>query len=104
MDRRQSPRLSAALAFYTMLSLAPLLIIIFKIVMLFMHRQGQCPTANCKITSGEHLQPSDSRHLQPDFPKTGRTATHAGTLATIISLVILADLGQRRFRRTCKHR
>ena len=80
------PRLSAALAFYTMLSIAPLLIICFKIITLFMH--------------GEHTQEQVQNYLaSASSPQAAETFSqilskpaqqpHAGLLATFLSIVIL---------------
>src|SRR5213075_1611555 len=81
------PRLSAALAFYTMLSLAPLLIIGLKVVMLFVHNKqnAQDQIANY-VSSVSSPQTADT--VNQIFQKQAEQP-HTGTLATIISLVIL---------------
>jgi membrane protein len=81
------PRLSAALAFYTMLSLAPLLIISLKIVTLFVRKEE---AAQKQITN--YVSSISSQQTADTITEIFRRQAeqpHTGTLATVISLVIL---------------
>src|SRR5256885_770972 len=81
------PRLSAALAFYTMLSLAPLLIISLKVVMLFVHKKESAQTQITNYVSSIS-SPQTANTINQIF-ETQAKQPHTGTLATIISLIIL---------------
>ncbi|HEV8377828.1 MAG TPA: YihY/virulence factor BrkB family protein [Tepidisphaeraceae bacterium] len=79
------PRLSAALAFYTMLSLAPLLIISFKIVSLIMRGKG----------TGQQIENYLADVSSPQAAETFKQILEkgqqpsAGLVATLVSVVIL---------------
>src|ERR1041385_2084470 len=79
------PRLSAALAFYTMLSLAPLLIIIFKVVSFFM--RGKNTTQQIESYLSGISSPQAAATFKEILEKGQQP--HTGVLATIVSLVIL---------------
>jgi len=84
------PRLSAALAFYTMLSLAPLLIILAKIISFVMNvvanKQGGQDVVTNYITSVSSPQTAEAigQIFKQDAAQPSR-----GMVASIISLVIL---------------
>jgi membrane protein len=79
------PRLSAALAFYTMLSIAPLLIISFKIVSVVTRGRGTKQQVQNYLASVSSPQAADTfknildQSQQPNM----------GVIATVVSLVIL---------------
>src|SRR5258705_3284361 len=79
------PRLSAALAFYTMLSLAPLLIISFKIVSFIMRGKGTEQQVENYLSSVSSPQAADTFK---QILEKGQQPS-AGLLATLVSLVIL---------------
>ncbi len=81
------PRLSAALAFYTMLSLAPLLIILLKIVSFFMrNKDGAQKAVTGYVTSVSSPQTAEAI---AEIFKQDAAQPSRGTLATIVSLIIL---------------
>src|SRR5258705_12006606 len=82
----KAPRLSAALAFYTMLSLAPLLIIILKIVTFVVRKKGADEQIANYIGSISSPQTADT--VRAIFQKEAEQP-HTGTVATIVSLLIL---------------
>jgi len=79
------PRLSAALAFYTMLSLAPLLIIIFKVVSFFMRGKNTTQQIEGYLSSVSSPQAADT--FKQILEKGQQPNT--GLIATLVSLVIL---------------
>jgi membrane protein len=80
------PRLSAALAFYTMLSLAPLLIICLKIVVFVTHKKNADEQVANYI--GSISSPETAKTVQAIFEQQAKQP-HTGTAATIVSLFIL---------------
>ncbi len=79
------PRLSAALAFYTMLSLAPLMIILMKIVSLFMKDKARS-TVEHYVTSVSSEKTAQA--IQAIFDQDAAQPSR-GALASIVSLIIL---------------
>src|SRR5205823_11798609 len=77
------PRLSAALAFYTMLSLAPLLIISLKVVMLIVHNKQSAQDKIANYVSSVS-SPETADTVNQIF-KHQAEQPHTGTLATIVS-------------------
>jgi membrane protein len=79
-------RLSAALAYYTMLSIAPLLVITVKVVGVWYRNSDEAKT---KVTDylKQFMDPQSAEALQTMTHKAGQPGH--GTLATIVSFVIL---------------
>src|SRR5678816_692153 len=79
------PRLSAALAFYTMLSIAPLLIIITKVVGMFLGSKGL----------NENVEGYLSNISSPQFAETfheilkNSQQPGGGVIATTVSVIVL---------------
>jgi len=79
------PRLSAALAFYTMLSIAPLLIIITKIVAMFLDKKGLNDKVEGYLASVSSPEAGTTFHeILQNSQQPGK-----GVIATTISVVIL---------------
>ena len=80
------PRLAAALAFYTFLSLAPLLVISIKILAVFLSKESASSTVQKQI--GDLVGEKGASAIAEMTANAGHSG--AGILATIISFVILA--------------
>jgi membrane protein len=79
------PRLSAALAFYTMLSIAPLLIIITKILAVFLDKKGLNDKVEGYLTNVS--SPEAAKTFHEILSQGGQQGQ--GAVATAISIVIL---------------
>src|SRR4051794_23675606 len=79
-------RLSAALAYYTMLSIAPLLIFTIKFIGVWYRNSDEART---KVTGylQQFMGPQAAQALQAMTEKAGQPGQ--GTMATVISIVIL---------------